>query len=227
MPIDFPSNPVLNQSYVAFNKTFVFNGTGWVTSGAISPGATGATGPIGATGIIGSTGPSGSPGGATGLAGATGATGASLTISGTDRSVLVVSSNAAVASSITIDGSGNMQANTGTMTFINPTITNYTETVYTANTGTAITINLTNGTIQRLTANASTTITLPSAVAGKSFVIILGQDGTGSRTITWSAPVWPSATAPTVTTTASKKDIFSFFSDGTSWYGATLGQNYA
>lgn len=110
----------------------------------------------------------------------------------------------------------------------NPTVTNYTETLYSANTGSAITINLANGTVQKLTLNsASVTITMPTAAAGKSFLLLLPQDGTGGRAVTWSTVVWPSATAPTITTTASKGDIYSFFSDGTSWFGATVAQNYA
>jgi hypothetical protein len=108
----------------------------------------------------------------------------------------------------------------------NPTITNYVETVYTANTSTALTISLANGTVQILTLTANATITMPTAVAGKSFVLILRQDATGSRTVTWSTVNWPAATAPTITSTASKQDIFSFFSNGTSWYGTTIGQNY-
>ena len=111
-------------------------------------------------------------------------------------------------------------------TLVNPTITNYTETTYVANTSTAITVALTNGTVQILTLTGNATITMPAAVAGKSFVIILRQDGTGSRTVTWTTVKWPAATAPTITSTASKQDIFSFFSDGTSWYGTTIGQNY-
>jgi len=31
---------------------------------------------------------------------------------------------------------------------------------------------------------------------------------------------------PTVTATASRLDIYSFFSDGTNWYGVTVNQNY-
>jgi len=111
-------------------------------------------------------------------------------------------------------------------TLTNATITNYVETAYVANTSTAITIALTNGTIQILTLTANTTITMPTAVAGKSFVIILRQDATGSRTVTWTTVNWPSGTAPTITSTLSKQDIYSFFSDGTSWYGITVGQNF-
>lgn len=108
----------------------------------------------------------------------------------------------------------------------NPTVTNYTETLYAANTGTAITVALTNGTVQQLTLTGNATIIMPTATAGKSFVIMLKQDGTGSRSVTWSTVVWPSGTAPTITSTASKQDIYSFFSDGTNWYGVTVGQNY-
>ena len=111
-------------------------------------------------------------------------------------------------------------------TLTNPTVTNYTETPFTANSSTAITLALTNGTVQIITLTGSATITMPTAVSGKSFILLLRQDATGSRTVTWSTVNWAGGTAPTVTATASKQDIYSFFSDGTSWYGVTVGQNY-
>lgn len=110
-------------------------------------------------------------------------------------------------------------------TLTNPTVTNYTETLFTANTGAAITINLANGTVQQLTLTGSPTITMPTAAAGKSFIIML-KTGTGGFTVTWSTVKWPNSTAPTVTSTASRMDTFSFFSDGVNWYGGTIGQNY-
>ena len=110
-------------------------------------------------------------------------------------------------------------------TLTNPTITNYVETATTANTGSAITLNLADGTIDNLTLTANTTITMPTAVLGKSFIIYL-RTGTGGFTVTWTTVKWPAGTAPTVTSTASRMDIFSFFSDGTNWYGTTVGQNY-
>lgn len=109
---------------------------------------------------------------------------------------------------------------------VNPSVTNYTETLYAANTGTAITVSLANGTVQQLTLTGNATITMPTVGAGKSFIIMLKQDATGSRSVTWSTVTWPSATAPTITGTASKQDIYSFFSDGTNWYGSTIGQNF-
>ena len=114
----------------------------------------------------------------------------------------------------------------GSLTLTNPTVTNYTETPYSANSSTAITLALTNGTVQIITLTGNATITMPTATSGKSFIMFLKQDGTGSRTVTWSTVKWPGGTAPTITSTASKQDIYSFFSDGTNWYGVTVGQNY-
>jgi hypothetical protein len=116
---------------------------------------------------------------------------------------------------------------TRNVTSNNITLTSYTETAFTANSSTAITLNITaNGTVQVITLTGTATITMPTAVAGKSFVLFLKQDATGSRTVTWSTVNWPGGTAPTITSTASKMDIYSFFSDGTYWYGTTVGQNY-
>jgi hypothetical protein len=122
-------------------------------------------------------------------------------------------------------GSGVLVFN-NTPSLTNPTVTNYVETPFSANSSTAITLALTNGTVQIITLTASTTITMPTAVSGKSFIMYLRQDATGSRTVTWSTVKWAGGTAPTITSTASKQDIYSFFSDGTSWYGVTVGQNF-
>lgn len=120
---------------------------------------------------------------------------------------------------------GGTATSVGNLTLTNTTVTNYTETRFTANSSTAITLNLTNGTMQDITLTGSATITMPTAVAGKSFILLL-RSGAGSYAVTWSTVKWPGGTAPTVTTTASRLDIYSFFSDGTNWYGVTVNQNY-
>ena len=103
----------------------------------------------------------------------------------------------------------------------------YTEKVVTANTGTAYTIDITNGTLQILTLTGSCTFTFPTATAGKSFILFLKQDGTGGRTATWPASVkWPASTAPTITSTANRVDKYIFTADGTNWLGSNAGQNY-
>jgi hypothetical protein len=123
---------------------------------------------------------------------------------------------------------------TGTQTLTNKTIeagtfTNgYTEEVFTGNSSTAITLDLANGTVQIITLTGNCVYTFPTPVAGKSFTLIHLQDATGSRTVTWPSTVdWPSATAPTLTSTASKADKFVFTAiSGTSWLGSVAGQNY-
>ena len=111
-------------------------------------------------------------------------------------------------------------------TLTNPTVTNYVETPYSANSSTAITLDLANGTVQIITLTGNATITMPTATSGKSFVMMLKQDGTGSRTVTWSTVKWAGGTAPTITSTASRLDLLSFFADGTNWYGVVVAQNY-
>jgi len=90
---------------------------------------------------------------------------------------------------------------------------------------TAITLNLANGNVQKLTLTANCTITLTSPASGamRALTLLVFQDGTGSRTITWPGSVkWGNAGAPTLTTTASKMDMVSLFTvdGGTNWYGA-------
>jgi hypothetical protein len=128
---------------------------------------------------------------------------------------------------------GTVVGTSDTQTLTNKTIeagtfTNgYTEETVTANTSTAYTIDLANGTVQILTLTGNCTFTFPTAAAGKSFIMLLKQDGTGSRTVTWPAAVkWPGGTAPTITATASKLDKYIFTSDGTNWYGSDAGKNY-
>jgi len=112
-----------------------------------------------------------------------------------------------------------------TPTLTTPTVTNYTETLYSATGSTSI--NLANGTIQKITTSGSTTITLPSSVSGKSFTVIVSYAAADS--ITWaggSTIKWTNGVTPTPTSATGKIDVFSFFQDGTNTYGIVNGQNY-
>jgi hypothetical protein len=103
-------------------------------------------------------------------------------------------------------------------------VSNYTEGVVAIGTVTsASTLALTNGTVQTATLTASTacTFTMPTATAGKSFVLLLKQAAsTGNGTATFTSVKWAAAGAPTITATAGKMDILTFISDGTNWYGS-------
>ena len=104
-------------------------------------------------------------------------------------------------------------------TLTNPTVTNYVESVVAiGNSGTAQTLLLTNGTVQTVTMTGNCTFTMPTATAGKSFILIVST-GAGGFTGTFTSVKWPSNTAPTLTTTATRWDILTFFADGTNWYG--------
>jgi len=114
-------------------------------------------------------------------------------------------------------------------TLTNPTVTNYVESVVAIGTvTTSNTIALTNGTVQTATLTASTacTFTMPTASAGKSFILLLKQAAaTGNGTATFTGVKWGTAGAPTITATAGKMDILSFVADGTNWYGS-IAQGY-
>ena len=98
----------------------------------------------------------------------------------------------------------------------------YTEgTVGIGNSGTAQTLSVSTGTAITVTMTGNCTFTMPTAVTGQSFILIINT-GSGGFTGTFTSVKWPSGIAPTLTTTASRWDIFTFISDGTYWYG-----NYA
>jgi hypothetical protein len=109
-------------------------------------------------------------------------------------------------------------------TLTNPTVNNYTEGVVAIGTvTTSNTLSLTNGTVQTATLTASTacTFTMPTATAGKSFVLLLKQAAsTGNGSATFTGVKWSTLGAPTITAAAGKMDILSFVSDGTNWYGS-------
>ena len=121
-------------------------------------------------------------------------------------------------STSTITGTGANVLGTSP-TINNPTVTNYVESVVAiGNSSTAKTIDLTSGTVQTCTLTGNCTFTMPTATAGKSFILILST-GAGSFTSTFTSVKWPNNTAPTITTTASRWDILTFVADGTYWYG--------
>ncbi len=111
----------------------------------------------------------------------------------------------------------------------NLTLYSYTESVAASGTvTTAATLSLATGTVLTATLTASTacTFTMPTNVAGKSFVLLLKQAAaTGNGTATFTGVKWPTAGAPTITATAGKMDILTFVADGTNWYG-TYVQGY-
>jgi hypothetical protein len=159
------------------------------------------------------------------------ATAATLTIA--DGATLATSGaysltlTATAATNVTFPTTGTLATLAGSEAFTNktltnPTVTNYVETLQAVGTvGSTSTLALTNGTVLTATLTASTpcTFTMPTATAGKSFILILTQASSGMTTATFTSVKWPGGTAPTITATASAVDIISFVANGSVWYG--------
>ena len=84
---------------------------------------------------------------------------------------------------------------------------------------------ISTATINRITLTAAITLTFPSTIAGTSFTLVLTQDATGSRLVTWPGSVkWAGGTAPALSTGANKVDYLTFFcADGSTWAGFISG----
>lgn len=86
---------------------------------------------------------------------------------------------------------------------------------------------LAKGKIRTVTLGGNRTIAFSNPdAAGQSFILILKQDGTGNRTVTWPTVKWVNSITPTLSTGAAKYDIFAFIYDGTDYFGSVVGQNF-
>jgi len=93
---------------------------------------------------------------------------------------------------------------------------------------TATTINWdTGGNIQTITLTSNTTFAFinpsdprNSTTTAANLQIIIKQDGTGSRLVTWPTITWAGGSAPTLSTTAGAVDIIDLLYDGTTYYGS-------
>ena len=79
----------------------------------------------------------------------------------------------------------------------------------------------------KLTLGGNRTMAAPTNnTTGQFISILVIQDGTGSRTLTWNAVFeFKDDTAPTLTTTASLGDVFVFRYNGSKWL--EVGRNQA
>ena len=79
----------------------------------------------------------------------------------------------------------------------------------------------------KVTLGGNRTLAAPTNnTTGQFISILVIQDGTGSRTLTWNAVFeFAADTAPTLTTTASKGDVFVFRYNGSKWLEVGRNQN--
>jgi hypothetical protein len=116
----------------------------------------------------------------------------------------------AASKTITADANG--------LTKITGAVLNVEDTLTDAST---ITWDVIASPVAKVTLGANRTIAAPSGstpAAGQFIALTVIQDGTGSRTLTWNATYeFKDDTAPTLTTTASKGDLFIFKYNGSKW----------
>ena len=102
---------------------------------------------------------------------------------------------------------------------------NYTESTLTDQA--TVTWDASTQDVCKLTLGGNRTLAAPTNnTTGQFISILVIQDGTGSRTLTWNAVYeFAADTAPTLTTTASKGDVFVFRYNGSKWLEVGRNQN--
>ena len=119
-----------------------------------------------------------------------------------------------------------LSANANNLTTISGAVLNTEDTL---TDGSTITWNVINSPVAKVTLAGNRTISAPSGTgpaAGQFISLLVIQDGTGSRTLTWnSAYSFPSGVAPTLTTSTNLGDLFSFRYNGSKWL--LIGQSLA
>lgn len=103
-----------------------------------------------------------------------------------------------------------------------------TPQTYTPEAAGTATLDLSTGNEHRITMpEGDITIAISNETDGQKFIVSILQDGTGSRTVTWFSTIkWAGGSAPTLTTTADKRDVFGFIVTGTDTYdGFVIGQS--
>jgi hypothetical protein len=102
---------------------------------------------------------------------------------------------------------------------------NYTESTLTD--GSTVSWDVSTEDVAKVTLGGNRTLAAPTnGTTGQFISLLIIQDGTGSRTLTWNAVFeFASDTAPTLTTTANLGDVFVFRYNGSKWL--EVGRNQA
>lgn len=137
------------------------------------------------------------------------------------------------AGTITASLTGNATGLAASAALTTPTITglNEVKTAPTISSG-VLALNCASGNVFHVSLNAAiTSITfsnIPASNTAYGLTLAFTADGT-SRSVTWGSAIkWSGGTAPTLTSTSGKVDIFvlTTWDGGTTWYSMTGGQNF-
>jgi len=99
-----------------------------------------------------------------------------------------------------------------------------------ASSGATQIIDVSTASVFDITLTANCTLTFSGATSGRScgFTLLLRQDSTGGRTVTWPGAIsWPGGTMPSIPMTANLALIFVFFTSdgGASWFGGVAANS--
>ena len=129
---------------------------------------------------------------------------------------------------VQLDTDGTLAGNSDTKVASQKAVKTYSDTKLptgdqTVTYGANVTVDFSLGATARITLTGNTNITLSNLLNGKVYRLILIQDGVGSRLVSsWVTTIkWMDATAPTLTTTASRADVITFLKANDIIYGAT------
>lgn len=131
-----------------------------------------------------------------------------LTITG---STIASPSNA----DLTLDPAGTGDINLNAIARFN---VGYKEDINSLTSSTSISVDAATASVHTVTLAHAATFTISNMVSGQSILIIITQDGTGSRTGTFTSVKFPGG-APTLSTGAGDIDAISVFYDGTNYLG--------
>lgn len=154
------------------------------------------------------------------------------TISGGSNTLTGIANSSLAHSSVTI---GTSSVSLGSTITALQGLTTVSVLSYTAassgSTGT-VTFDLSSGNVQNFafsgsSASDSITFSLTNATTNQIFIMSVTQNSGGSGTVTWFSTIrWTGGGAPTLTTTANKRDTFGFICTGAGTYdGFVVGQN--
>lgn len=92
--------------------------------------------------------------------------------------------------------------------------------------GATVTFDMSAGNIHTVVLGGNRTLAVSNVTVNQPFILRLGQDGSGSRTVTWFSTIkWAGGSAPTLTTTLNKTDVFGFLcTSAGNFDGYILGQ---
>lgn len=90
-----------------------------------------------------------------------------------------------------------------------------------------ITFDMNTSNVHSVTLGANRILAVSNVAVGQVFILRVVQDGGGSRTVTWFSTIkWTGGSAPTLTTTGGKTDVFGFLCTSAGNYdGYIVGLN--